>query len=445
MTLDRNHQAHPPTILTNKISMGKKAAAEGAFRCGNRDCNVTGRDKVNQVCAACRAVRYCGRKCQGQHWSSRGGNHRAHCKPAPKPNGAPAAASGPASASPRPPRPAATAGGGRDADDPEHQCPICLVNEDDHGQSQCAQCFECGQLYCGECNVRATWDRFPNCPTCRAPFAVAAEVKVARLLRLVGRSPGRHTPVARYNLGMMYAKGTGVPQDYTEAVRLIRLAAAQGYTGAQCNLGTMYQNGTGVPQDYTEAVRLYRLAASQGEAGAQCNLAMMYENGTGLPQDHAEAARLYRRAADQGDATAQSNLGAMYQNGTGVLQDYTEAARLCRRAADKGAATAQYNLAVMYLKGTGVSQDHTKAARLLKLADDQGFRLARDALGHLTAEYPIGTRVQITGLTTAAPLNSRLGTVVRLTKPLIAAGRIAVRIDGQPKSVSLSLANVQRV
>ena len=251
--------------------------------------------------------------------------------------------------------------------------------------------------------------------------------------------------LAQFDLAVMYTNGTGVPQDYTEAVRLYRLAAAQGHAGAQCNLAVMYDNGTGVPQDYTEAVRLYRLAASQGEAGAQCNLAMMYENGTGLPQDHAEAARLYRRAADQGDATAQSNLGAMYQNGTGVLQDYTEAARLCRRAADKGAATAQYNLAVMYLKGTGVSQDHTKAARLLKLADDQGFRLARDALGHLTAEYPIGTRVQITGLTTAAPLNSRLGTVVRLTKPLIAAGRIAVRIDGQPKSVSLSLANVQRV
>ena len=32
----------------------KKAAAEGGLRCGNLDCGVTGRDKVNQVCAACR-------------------------------------------------------------------------------------------------------------------------------------------------------------------------------------------------------------------------------------------------------------------------------------------------------------------------------------------------------------------------------------------------------
>ena len=128
--------------------MGKKAAAAaGAFRCGNLDCNLTGRDKVNQVCAACRAVWYCGRKCQGKHWSSRGGNHRAHCKPPPKVDGA-AASSRPAPASPRGQPPAGAADGERHADDPEHPCPICLANEDDHGQW--GQCFECGQLYCGE-------------------------------------------------------------------------------------------------------------------------------------------------------------------------------------------------------------------------------------------------------------------------------------------------------
>ena len=105
---------------------------------------------------------------------------------------------------------------------------------------------------------------------------------------------------------------------------------------------------------------------------------------------------------------------------------------------------AQVNLAAMHLGGTGVRQDLTKAARLLKLAADQGDQPARDALGHLTAAYPAGTRVRIMGLTAAANLNGRLGTAVQPTKPL-ATGRIAVRIDGQTKSVSLSWANVQRV
>ena len=98
----------------------------------------------------------------------------------------------------------------------------------------------------------------------------------------------------------------------------------------------------------------------------------------------------------------------------------------------------------MYKNGTGVPQDLTKAARLFKLAADQGFQPAQDALVHFTAMYPAGTRVRITGLTAATDLNGRLGTAVQPTKPL-AAGRIAVQIDGQTKSVSLSWANVQPV
>ena len=138
---------------------------------------------------------------------------------------------------PRGPPPAVPAGGGHDADDPEHPCPICLVNEDDRGR--CGMCYECGQLYCGECNVPERMGRIAGCPTCRAPLTVSDVVKVERLLRLVGRSPGRHTPVAQLNLGMMYKDGTGVPQDHTEAVRLYRLAADQGDAMAQLKLAGM--------------------------------------------------------------------------------------------------------------------------------------------------------------------------------------------------------------
>ena len=47
-------------------------------------------------------------------------------------------------------------------------------------------------------------------------------------------------------------------------MRLYRLAADQGHAEAQFNLGVMYVKGTGVPQDYTEAARLLKLAAAQG-------------------------------------------------------------------------------------------------------------------------------------------------------------------------------------
>ena len=62
----------------------------------------------------------------------------------------------------------------------------------------------------------------------------------------------------------------------------------------------MYRTGTGVPQDYAEAVQLFRLAANQGNAVAQSNLGMMYRTGTGVPRDPTKAARLLKLADDQG-------------------------------------------------------------------------------------------------------------------------------------------------
>jgi TPR repeat protein len=74
-----------------------------------------------------------------------------------------------------------------------------------------------------------------------------------------------------------------------EAVRWYRLAADQGNATARANLGVMYADGQGVPQDYVEAVRWYRLAADQGHARAQGNPGVMYGTGDGVPQDYVQA------------------------------------------------------------------------------------------------------------------------------------------------------------
>src|SRR4030043_216659 len=90
--------------------------------------------------------------------------------------------------------------------------------------------------------------------------------------------------------------------DYETAYRLIKPLAEQGLPEAQFNLGLMYDKGQGVPQDYAEAVKWYRKAAEQGNTSAQFNLGLMYDKGQGVPQDYAEAVRWYRKAADQGFA-----------------------------------------------------------------------------------------------------------------------------------------------
>jgi TPR repeat protein len=178
---------------------------------------------------------------------------------------------------------------------------------------------------------------------------------------------------AEYNLGWMYDKGEGVPQNDAEAVRWYRLAADKGYAAAQSSLGWMYDKGEGVPQNDAEAVRWYRLAADKAHAYAEYNLGRMYEGGRGVPQNDAEAVRWYRLAADQGFAAAQSNLGLAFGNGWGgVPQNDAEAVRWYRLAADKGYAAAQSSLGVMYADGQGVPQNDVEAYKWWSLAAAQG-------------------------------------------------------------------------
>jgi TPR repeat protein len=57
-------------------------------------------------------------------------------------------------------------------------------------------------------------------------------------------------------------------QDDNEAAKWFGLAL-QGDAEAQFNLGLLYVKGEGVPQDYVDAAEWYRRAAEQGHAGAQ--------------------------------------------------------------------------------------------------------------------------------------------------------------------------------
>ncbi len=80
-----------------------------------------------------------------------------------------------------------------------------------------------------------------------------------------GAKQGR--PLAQFKLGIMYYKGRGVAQDYTEAVKWWRMAAEQGFAEALNNLGMMYGNGDGVPADFVEAHKWFDLAASHHPSG----------------------------------------------------------------------------------------------------------------------------------------------------------------------------------
>ncbi len=98
--------------------------------------------------------------------------------------------------------------------------------------------------------------------------------------------------VAQNDLGLMYTKGEGVPQDYAEAVKWFRLAAEKGYDWAQNNLGDMYLGGRGVLQDHVQAHMWFNLAAAQGDTIAVKSLDLVTSQMSS--KQLAEAERLAR-------------------------------------------------------------------------------------------------------------------------------------------------------
>ena len=66
-------------------------------------------------------------------------------------------------------------------------------------------------------------------------------------------------------------------EDYATALREWRPLAEQGDALAQYNLGVLYRKGRGVPQDDVQARQWYEKASAQGQAKAQYNLDFVFK------------------------------------------------------------------------------------------------------------------------------------------------------------------------
>jgi uncharacterized protein len=125
----------------------------------------------------------------------------------------------------------------------------------------------------------------------------------------------------------------------------------QGNALAQSSLGLMYREGKGVPQDYSEAIKLFRMAATSGGghlegAIAKYVLGDMYASGQGGPKDYSEAATWYRKAAEWGYVRAQVKLGKMYATGQGVAKDKVQAHKWLNLAASDATDGAKRTQAI---------------------------------------------------------------------------------------------------
>lgn len=177
---------------------------------------------------------------------------------------------------------------------------------------------------------------------------------------------------AEYNIGLLYARGQGVPQDYAKALAWYQKAAEQDVPAAEYNLGVMYANGQGVTANPAEAKKWFLKAEQKGVGEAVEGLAAVYGDNGAVSESPAELEKWYREAAAKGVARAAFNLGVMYDVGQGVQQDYTEALKWYRQAADEGYASAMTNIAILYYNGQGVKRDLVQAYLWWARAQERG-------------------------------------------------------------------------
>jgi localization factor PodJL len=179
----------------------------------------------------------------------------------------------------------------------------------------------------------------------------------------------------------------------------LRAAALAGDPAAAYEVGVRFAEGRVVPQNYEEAVRWLDRAARKGLAPAQFRVGSLYEKGLGVKKDLVVARDFYRAAADQGHGKAMHNLAVLYAEGTDGAADYRTAAYWFQKAADHGITDSQYNLAVLYARGIGVEQNLAESFKWFFLAAKEGDQDAaakcRDVAARLDEQALSAARIEV--------------------------------------------------
>ncbi len=212
-------------------------------------------------------------------------------------------------------------------------------------------------------------------------------------------------PLSQYYLGIMYAQGKAVEQDFEEAKRWFQKSFLNGCKEAQkaldklaniVNLPVNEKKEPVTPEEqykfasecykakkYDEALKLFRKSAEQGYYKASYAIGLMYKNGEGVRQDIEEAFKWFGKYVEKATDKEQYNFGMKYYNGNPVKQNFKEAFKWFQKSAEQGNAKAQYNLGVMYEDGDGVEENIEESMKWYKKAADQGDEDAKEALKEL--------------------------------------------------------------
>ncbi|MGX9572506.1 caspase family protein [Mesorhizobium sp. f-mel] len=203
--------------------------------------------------------------------------------------------------------------------------------------------------------------------------ALLAAGKVDQARKAIQQAADRGHVRAVFELGYLYATGTGVAVDRKQANTFYAAAADKGDPYGMTSWGRALFHGYGVERDTGKGLDLLLKAAAMGHTYAMNDLGAIFTEGrNGVPADQARAVAFLEAGVERQDMYSMNLLGRNYLSGAGVQKDPKTALALFQKATDLGQPYAPSNLARMYRDGVGVERNPAEAQRLFEMATMRG-------------------------------------------------------------------------
>lgn len=233
------------------------------------------------------------------------------------------------------------------------------------------------------------------------------------------RSAKQGNVEATGNLGICYAEGHGVAQNFDKATSLLNKSLKTGQNKAlfdkcvafandnklfYCNyVASCYKNGIGTAKNLNNAITYFEKAANLGSVDAMREVAFLYLStaraskafawfekgmnddvvclfnygkmlmeGNGVQKDQQKGFNALLSAAKQNYPEAQYWVGCAYYDGNGVVRSAEQGAEWMIKAANAGVGQAQYRLGMAYVNGQGVDIDFDLASRWFAVCSTKG-------------------------------------------------------------------------
>lgn len=207
-------------------------------------------------------------------------------------------------------------------------------------------------------------------------------MKDKSLFELLGINTNSCFPDDFYRVGMCYAQGKNVSQDWNKAILCFKrinldawrttqeikdfvisaIWADQGVAEAQYYLGFCYENGMGIKKDLEIAIQWYEKAAKQGFVEAMYRLGVIYFSNSYNYHDDVIGINKKKAKRNFYDHSRQEK---------DVKGNREKAFKLFERASKQGHIEAQYRVGMCYAEGKGVKKDWGKALDCLKKIEDK--------------------------------------------------------------------------